>query len=201
MKTLVIATANKGKAQEFQALFADYPVTIKTLLDFPEIGEIEETGTTFAENAALKAETVANLLNIPVLADDSGLIVDYLDGAPGVYSARYAGDGHDDKKNNKKLLKNLTGVPYEQRTARFHCTLAIAVQQQQTIFYSGEVSGYITEEERGASGFGYDPLFYLPNYQKTMAEIAASEKNKISHRANALAKLAKDIDILIQKID
>lgn len=201
MKTLVIATANKGKAQEFQALFADYPVTIKTLLDFPEIGEIEETGITFAENAALKAETVANLLNIPVLADDSGLIVDYLDGAPGVYSARYAGDGHDDKKNNKKLLKNLTGVPYEQRTARFHCTLAIAVPQQQTIFYSGEVSGYITEEERGASGFGYDPLFYLPNYQKTMAEIAASEKNKISHRANALAKLAKDIDILIQKID
>lgn len=201
MKKLVIATANKGKVEEFRSLFAKYPISIQTLLDFPEIGEIEETGTTFAENAAIKAETVSKRLNIPVLADDSGLMVDYLDGAPGIYSARYAGSGHDDEKNNEKLLANLKGVPKEKRTAKFHCTLAIAIPAEPTYFYDGEVAGYITEEKSGKSGFGYDPLFYLPNYQATMAELDPAEKNKISHRASALANLSKDLEKVIKKMN
>lgn len=139
MSKIIIATANKGKAKEFEKIFAKFNIEVATLADFPEIGEIEETGTTFAENAALKAETVASVLNQTVIADDSGLIVDALDGAPGVYSARYAGVAHDDAKNNEKLLKNLEGVEPDKRTARFHCTLAVATPSEKTSFYTGEV--------------------------------------------------------------
>lgn len=200
MSKIIIATANKGKAKEFEKTFAKFNIEVATLADFPEIGEIEETGTTFAENAALKAETVASVLNQTVIADDSGLIVDALDGAPGVYSARYAGVAHDDAKNNEKLLKNLEGVEPDNRTARFHCTLAVATPSEKTSFYTGEVEGVIAEQLCGTNGFGYDPLFFLPEFGLTMAEIPAEKKNEISHRANAIKQLEKDLAEVVEKV-
>ncbi|WP_239254770.1 XTP/dITP diphosphatase [Listeria ilorinensis] len=200
MKQLVIATANPGKAKEFEEMLAPYGITIKTLADFPEIGEIEETGTTFAENAALKAETVAKQIGEVVIADDSGLMVDALDGAPGIYSARYAGEAHNDAKNNEKLLNDLQNVVEEARTAKFHCTLAVSSPTGQTDFYTGEVKGIIATAPSGSNGFGYDPLFYLPEYGTTMANLSPEEKNKISHRANALKRLAENIEKLLAKI-
>lgn len=187
--TVVIATANPGKAQEFQALFNEKGYEVKTLLDYPEIPEVAETGTTFAENATLKAEAIAKRLNCVVIADDSGLMVDDLAGQPGVYSARYAGEMKNDAANNAKLLHVLTNVPEEKRSAAFHCTLAIAAPNKATLLVSGEVSGRILTIPRGENGFGYDPLFYVPEFDKSMAELTASEKNKISHRAKALIEL------------
>ncbi|MBC1473224.1 XTP/dITP diphosphatase [Listeria grandensis] len=200
MKKLVIATNNVGKAQEFEKLFGAHGIEILTLADFPEIGEIEETGTTFAENAALKAETVANQIGQVVIGDDSGLIVDALDGAPGVYSARYAGNQHNDADNNEKLMKELRDVPKSARQARFHCTLAIAFPDEATQFFTGECEGEILALPQGKNGFGYDPLFYLPEFDKSMAEITPDQKNKISHRGKALEKVAKNIDQLLEKI-
>ncbi|MBC2054965.1 XTP/dITP diphosphatase [Listeria booriae] len=200
MKKLVIATNNSGKAKEFEKLFGAHGIEILTLADFKEIGEIEETGTTFAENAALKAETVAQKINQVVIGDDSGLIVDALNGAPGVYSARYAGNQHNDADNNEKLLKELTDVPASARQARFHCTLAVAFPGEETQFFTGECEGSILAAPQGENGFGYDPLFYLASFDKSMAEIPPEEKNKISHRAKALEKVAKNIDQLIEKI-
>ncbi|WP_163653620.1 XTP/dITP diphosphatase [Listeria sp. PSOL-1] len=201
MKKLVIATHNRGKAREFEAMLAKYQVEVLTLADFPDIKEIEETGTTFAENAALKAETVAKKLGTTVIADDSGLIVDALHGAPGVYSARYAGFDHNDAKNNEKLLAELKGIPKEKRTARFHTTLAVSSPRTTTDFYTGECSGLIAEKPSGENGFGYDPLFYVPEKGTTMANLPSEEKNKISHRANALKELAKNIEKLLAKIE
>ncbi|MBC2284741.1 XTP/dITP diphosphatase [Listeria booriae] len=200
MKKLVIATNNPGKAKEFEKLFGAHGIEILTLADFPEIGEIEETGTTFSENAALKAETVSKKINQVVIGDDSGLIVDALNGAPGVYSARYAGNQHNDADNNEKLLKELTDVPASARQARFHCTLAIAFPGEETQFFTSECEGSILTAPQGENGFGYDPLFYLASFDKSMAEIPPEEKNKISHRAKALEKVAKNIDQLIEKI-
>ncbi|EUJ53541.1 XTP/dITP diphosphatase [Listeria fleischmannii] len=200
MRKLVIATGNVGKAQEFVGIFSQYDVEILTLKDFPEIGEIEETGTTFAENAALKAQTVAKILNTTVLADDSGLIVDALGGAPGIYSARYAGD-HNDAKNNEKLLNELKDVPDEKRTARFHCTLAIATPHGEVDYFEGDCEGQIAQELSGENGFGYDPLFLLPDRGITMANLKPEEKNQISHRANAIKALGKNIEKVLEKID
>ncbi|MBC1499898.1 XTP/dITP diphosphatase [Listeria weihenstephanensis] len=200
MKKLVIATNNIGKAKEFEKLFGAHGIEILTLADFPEIGEIEETGTTFAENAALKAETVSKQIGQVVIGDDSGLIVDALDGAPGIYSARYAGNQHNDADNNKKLLQELSGVPNDARQAKFHCTLAIAIPDQTTQFFSGECEGSILTAPQGENGFGYDPLFYVAEFDKSMAEIAPEQKNKISHRAKALEKVSKNIDQLLEKI-
>lgn len=200
MRKLVIATGNVGKAQEFVGIFSQYDVEILTLKDFPEIGEIEETGTTFAENAALKAQTVAKILNTTVLADDSGLIVDALGGAPGIYSARYAGD-HNDAKNNEKLLNELKDVPDEKRTARFHCTLAIATPHGEVDYFEGDCEGQIAHELSGENGFGYDPLFLLPDRGITMANLKPEEKNQISHRANAIKALGKNIEKVLEKID
>ncbi|EUJ27406.1 nucleoside-triphosphatase [Listeria floridensis FSL S10-1187] len=201
MRELVIATANKGKAMEYEQILGSHDIKILTLLDFPEIGDIEETGTTFAENAAIKAETVAKLLNKTVLADDSGLVVDALDGAPGVYSARYAGEAHNDAKNNEKLLKELKDIPAEKRTARFHCTLAIATPDGALDYFDGECEGRIAEAPSGTNGFGYDPLFYLPNFGTTMANLTPEQKNKISHRGNAIKELGKNIEKVLAKID
>ncbi|WP_430536145.1 XTP/dITP diphosphatase [Listeria rocourtiae] len=200
MKKLVIATNNVGKAREFEKLFGAYGIEILTLADFPEIGEIDETGTTFAENAALKAETVAEQIGQVVIGDDSGLIVEALDGAPGVYSARYAGNQHNDADNNEKLLRELTDVPDESRQAKFHCTLAIAFPGSPSEFFTGECAGKILTAPQGVNGFGYDPLFYLEEFDQSMAEISAEQKNKISHRAKALEKIAKNIDQLLEKI-
>ncbi|WP_018659821.1 XTP/dITP diphosphatase [Allofustis seminis] len=192
-KEIVIATHNKGKAREFHDLFKALGYKIKTLKDFPMLPAIEETGTTFEENALLKAQTVAHALNIPVLADDSGLAVEYLNGAPGVYSARYAGIDGNDRKNNQKLLEALKGVPSEERGAKFLCTLALVKQNEAPIIVTGEVEGVILTEPQGENGFGYDPLFYIPALGKSFAEISIEEKNKLSHRANAIKKLRQQL--------
>ncbi|WP_414839838.1 ribonuclease PH [Carnobacterium sp. TMP28] len=187
--TILIATNNQGKAREFEALFAKKGIQVKTLLDYPEIPEVEETGTTFAENALLKAETIANKLNMIVLADDSGLKVDALEGRPGIFSARYAGEPKSDAANNAKLLHELTAIPREMRTAQFHCTLALAYPNKQSLVVEGEVEGIILGIPRGENGFGYDSLFYVADIEKSMAELSDVEKNKKSHRAKALLKL------------
>ncbi len=196
----MIATANKGKVKEFEEILGSHDIKILTLLDFPEIGEIEETGKTFKENAALKATTVAKILNKTVLADDSGLVVDALDGAPGVYSARYAGEAHNDAKNNEKLLNELKNVKPGDRTARFHCTLAISTPAGEVDYYEGECPGEIALELSGANGFGYDPLFYLPDFGVTMANLTPDQKNSISHRGNAIKELGKNIEKVLEKI-
>lgn len=196
---ILIATNNAGKAREFEALFAKKGFKVKTLRDFPEIPEVEETGTTFEENALLKAETIAQTFNMLVLADDSGLKVDALDGAPGVYSARYAGEYKSDAANNAKLLHELTGVSKEKRTAQFHCTLALALPGKDSLVVKGEIEGFILTIPKGDNGFGYDPLFYVESKEKTMAELSQEEKNTISHRAVALEKLEQAWDEWINR--
>ncbi|AWZ43705.1 XTP/dITP diphosphatase [Latilactobacillus sakei] len=190
MPTIVIATKNPGKAQEFHAMFEKEGIQIKTLLDYPELPEINETGQTFEENARLKADQIAAILQLPVLADDSGLMVDALDGRPGIYSARFAGD-HNDAGNNAKLLYELTGVPAEKRTAHFHTTLVFAKPDRpdDDLVVEGSVNGRILGIPRGDNGFGYDPLFYVPELDKSMAELSMAEKNAISHRAKAIENL------------
>lgn len=194
MKKIVIATKNINKANEFKELFEKYNYTIETLVDHPEISEIQENGTTFEENAKLKAHAVAQQLQIPVLADDSGLQVDALFGQPGIYSARYAGD-HNDAANNAKLLSELGGVPEEKRTARFVSTLVLSHPNNEIedVVVSGKVEGLIATLPSGDNGFGYDPLFFVPELGMTMAQVPMSEKNKISHRAKALSNLEKEI--------
>lgn len=188
-KTIVIATRNFGKAKEFKNLFAEKGYQVKTLLDFPELPDVEETGRTFEENARLKAETIARLLNKPVLADDSGLMVEALNGLPGIYSARFAGESKSDASNNAKLLHELSGVPREKRSATFHCTLVFAAPDKDSLVVEGNWNGEIGTIPRGENGFGYDPLFFVPSEGKTAAELSEEEKNKISHRALAVAKL------------
>lgn len=193
---VIIATKNRGKASEFASLFANYPVELMTLLDIDGAPDIEENGTTFEENAIIKAEGIRKLIDAIVIADDSGLMVDILDGMPGIYSARYAGEEKSDDANIDKLLKELEGVPLEKRTARFFCALAIAIPEQKTITVSGTCEGIILDEKRGNNGFGYDPIFYVPELGRTMAELTQEEKNKISHRTNALKKLVPIIEKL-----
>ncbi len=196
MKQVVIATKNKGKAKDFEALFTPLGYEVVTMFDVAPNMEIEETGTTFEENAVLKAETLSNALGTIVIADDSGLAVDALDGAPGVYSARYAGD-HDDEANIVKVLENLKGLPEEKRTARFMCALAIAGPDLETTTVFGSCEGIILEEKRGTNGFGYDPIFFVPALNRAMAELTPEEKGAISHRGNAIRKLADLLPTLL----
>lgn len=190
-RTIVIATRNSGKAKEFAALFAKEGYQIKTLLDYPDLPDVEETGMTFEENARLKAETIAQLLQQPVLADDSGLVVDALNGMPGIFSARFAGERKSDAANNAKLLHELTNVPDEQRTAHFHCTLVFAAPQKESLVVEADWDGRIARIPQGDNGFGYDPLFIVPGYDKTSAELTSEEKNKISHRGMAVKELER----------
>ncbi|AKP79695.1 MULTISPECIES: XTP/dITP diphosphatase [Priestia] len=194
MREIIIATKNAGKVKDFETLFSPKGFKVTSLLDFPEIEDVEETGVTFAENATLKAETISSALNKPVIADDSGLAIDALNGEPGVYSARYAGENKDDNANIEKVLQKLHDVPFEKRTARFHCTLAIAVPGKRTELVEGTCEGRILEEKRGENGFGYDPIFFVEKWNCSMAELSKEQKNQISHRANALEKLAPLID-------
>lgn len=188
-QTVVIATGNSGKAREFAKMFHDAGYEIKTMNDFPELPEVAETGNTFEENARLKAETIANILQCPVLADDSGLKVDALNGMPGVYSARFAGEQKNDAANNAKLLHELTGVSDEQRTAQFHCTLVFAAPKKESLVVEADWPGKIARIPQGDNGFGYDPLFIPEGSEKTAAQMSESEKNKVSHRGQALKKL------------
>ena len=196
MKQVVIATKNKGKAKDFEALFTPLGYEVVTMFDVAPEMEIEETGTTFEENAVLKAETLSKALGTIVIADDSGLAVDALDGAPGVYSARYAGD-HDDEANIVKVLENLKGLPEEKRAARFMCALAIAGPELETTTVFGSCEGVILEEKRGTNGFGYDPIFFVPALDRAMAELTPEEKGAISHRGNAIRKLADLLPTLL----
>lgn len=187
---LAIATNNAHKLQEIRAILGD---SFDELLSLGDLGiniDIEETGTTFKENAILKAETICKLCGMPTLADDTGLMVDALDGTPGVYSARYAGIEHNDKNNRALLLKNLQNV--ENRNAHFETVIAICFPNGDILTSSGRVDGYILHEERGDEGFGYDSLFYSNELEKSFAEATSYEKNSVSHRGRALrAMLAK----------
>ncbi|MCI5774978.1 MAG: XTP/dITP diphosphatase [Aerococcus sp.] len=194
MKKVIIATRNPGKAREFSALFQPLGYTAETLIDHPEIPDVDETGTTFVENATLKATAVAKALHCPVLADDSGLSVDALDGRPGVYSARYAGLEKDTAKNNQKLLDELAGIPDNERTAHYTCVLVISNADGKRVkTYEATWEGTILTAPRGENGFGYDPLFYVPEYKKTAAELEPSVKDAISHRGRAIQQLADDL--------
>lgn len=197
MKQVVIATKNKGKAKDFEALFNPFGYEVVTMFEVAPDLEIEETGTTFEENAILKAETLANLLGKIVIADDSGLAIDALNGEPGVYSARYAGD-HDDEANMVKVLANMKDVREEERTARFCCALAIAGPNMETKTVFGTCEGIIAYEKKGSNGFGYDPIFYVPALEKHMAELSGEEKGAISHRGNAIRKLALQLAELLK---
>lgn len=200
MKQVVIATKNKGKAMDFEAIFGPLGFEVVTLFDVAPDLDIEETGTTFEENAILKAETVANMLGKIVIADDSGLQIDALNGEPGVYSARYAGD-HDDEANMQKALKNLEGIKEEDRTARFCCALAIAGPNQETTTVFGTCEGLILTEKRGTNGFGYDPIFFVPQLNKAMAELTPAEKGAISHRGNAIRLLADQLPTWVSEVE
>lgn len=196
-KRVIIATKNKGKAKEFQHMFAPYGYEVQTLLDLPHIDDVEETGVTFEENAILKAETVAEELGALVIADDSGLSIDAIEGRPGVYSARYAGEEKSDEANMEKVLGELESVDESDRTARFYCVLAIAGPDMETKTVTGTCEGMILREKRGTNGFGYDPIFFVPSLDKTMAELTQKEKSRISHRGHALEKLGNIISDLV----
>ena len=184
---LLIGTKNGNKIKEISAILMDFDVEIKSLLDFPDIDDVEETGTTFETNAKQKAEAWARMTGLMTIADDSGLCVDALDGAPGVYSARYAGLDKDYAANNEKLLKVLKNTPEQLRTAHFITVIACATPENGTLFtVTGTVDGLITRELRGDNGFGYDPLFFYPPENATFAEIPAHKKNRLSHRFHAL---------------
>lgn len=185
---ILLATQNLGKVKELQELLQGEEIKVISLRDIANWEEVEETGATFAENAALKARVAAQRTGLVSLADDSGLVVDALKGAPGVYSARYAGEPKDDERNNEKLLKELEGVPEEKRIGRFRCALVIATPKGEEYLTEGTVEGRILRERRGKEGFGYDPLFYLPDFCRTMAELNVNQKNKLSHRAQAFQK-------------
>ncbi len=194
-KTILVATTNPGKVRELRALLGD-EVEWKSLADFPGVGEVKEDGATFAENARKKAMSYAQATGLWTLADDSGLEVDALGGAPGVNSARFSGaraQGADrkviDRRNMEKLLSLLRGVPREQRTARFTCCLCLASPEKVLIETRGTLEGLITEEPAGTGGFGYDPVFLVPQLGKTVAQLGEEEKNVISHRGNAMRKL------------
>lgn len=189
MDELIIATKNAGKAKEFQQFFAQLHIRVKSLLDFDDLPDVEETGTTFAENARLKAETIAELLNMPVLADDSGLEIDALQGRPGIYSARYAGVDKDDEANIRKVLEEMQSVPMEKRTARFVCVLALAEKGKETVITEGYCEGKIALHPAGENGFGYDPIFIPEGYTNTLAELNPSVKQEISHRRHAMDQL------------
>lgn len=191
LTTIIIASKNKGKIDEIKDMLSDFPIEILSLNHYPNAPDVEENGRTFLENALLKARAIADFTGMPVLADDSGLEVDHLAGGPGIFSARYAGADATDEENNHKLLLALKDVPATQRGASFRCVLVLYLPHGEYQAFEGCWRGRIGDEFRGGHGFGYDPLFYLPEIAKTVAEITAAEKNKLSHRSQAVHKLKK----------
>ena len=199
MKRLILASNNKKKIKEMQEILKELNIEVKSLENENINIDVVEDGKTFEENAKKKAKEIYEFLlkrgdkNFIVLADDSGLTVEYLNGEPGIYSARYAGEHGNDKKNNEKLLKNLRGVHKENRGAKFICQLALFTERGEYFKVTGEVNGYIIEELHGEGGFGYDPLFFYEPLNKTFAQLTSEEKNEISHRGVALKELKKII--------
>ncbi len=192
MQKLLVATRNPGKVAEYRRLLADLPIQLVTLDELGVTQEVEETEPTFAGNAVLKARSYAQITGLWTWADDSGLEVDALGGRPGVLSARYAGPDATDEARWRKLLEELADAPPEKRTARFRCVVAIALPDGRVFTREGSVEGRIAERPRGSQGFGYDPVFYLPELDATMAELPPEVKNRISHRARA-AQAAKEV--------
>ena len=186
---VVIATRNPGKFREIKAILSSLPLKFLSLEDFPDLPEVVEDGATFAENAGKKARTIADSTGRPAIADDSGLVVDALQGRPGVYSSRYAGENATDRQRCQKLLEEMSSIPEGKRQARFVCVMAVALPRGRMEIVEGECPGWVTSTPRGKRGFGYDPIFFAPEFGKTMAELEPEEKNRISHRARALEKL------------
>jgi XTP/dITP diphosphohydrolase len=185
---LVLATGNAGKQREIQQMLGD-AFDVKTLKDIPDVPEIIEDGDTFVANAIKKARTVCNHTGLPTLGDDSGLEVDILNGAPGIFSARFAGVNATDEANNRKLLNALRGVSDDQLGAQFHCVMALALPDGRTETSEGIWRGRIVRNPRGSNGFGYDPLFFVPSHTCTSAELSTPEKNTLSHRGRALRNM------------
>ena len=186
---LVLATRNRHKGAELAALLADLPIRIRTMDDFPEVPDVVEDGDTCEANAIKKARAVLQSTGLLAVADDTGLEVDALGGRPGVYAARYAGLQATYEDNWRKLLDEMSGVPRDRRTARFVTVAAVALPSQAVEVTTGRLDGLIAEEPSGARGFGYDPVFYVPELGKTLAELSSEEKNRISHRAKAFAQV------------
>ena len=193
MKEIVLASSNAGKVREVEMMMKDMGIRVIPLSETSFDEEIEENGATFEENAVIKAKAVAEKLNVPVLADDSGLEIDYLDKAPGIYSARYLGHDTPYSIKNKMILEKLDGVPDEQRTARFVCSMALALPYGATVTTTATMEGRIAYEIKGENGFGYDPIFYLPEFGMSSAEISPEQKNEISHRGKALRQMKEEI--------
>lgn len=200
-KTILVATQNEKKRAEIKEILKDvHGIVLRGQDYFPFLPEVEEDGTTFQENAVKKATILAKVCNTWAMADDSGLEIDALHGRPGVYSCRYAGNNATDEENRIKVLSELIGVPKKRRTARFVCAIALAGPYGLFFTVEGRCEGFITEESKGKYGFGYDPIFYVPDYHQTFAELNPFIKNKISHRANALMLFKEQIQPLILKI-
>lgn len=189
MIELLVASGNKGKLREFEKLLEGVVETILSPADFPGLPEVEEDGDSFEANALKKARCAALFTGKPVLADDSGLCVDHLGGRPGVYSARFAGEGAGDAANNALLLQEMAGVPREERTGAFHCVIALCLPDGSCQTFDGMLKGEILEAPRGEGGFGYDPLFLVPEYGQTFSELPMEIKNAISHRGRAMQML------------
>jgi len=192
---IVLASGNKGKLKEFNQVLGDLQVEVVPQSDF-QVSDADETGLSFVENAILKARHAAEATGLPALADDSGLEVDALSGAPGIYSARFSGAGATDAKNNSYLLEKLEGIPAEQRSARFRCILVFMrhANDPTPLICQGSWEGQILEQASGDNGFGYDPLFWIPALEKTSAQLPPEEKNKLSHRGQAVAQLKQAIE-------
>ncbi len=196
---LVLASTNKGKTREIRDLLKDFPLDIKNLTDFGPIPPVIEDGATFDDNAYKKASFTARVLGYPAMADDSGLCVEALGGAPGILSARYAGDHATDADNVAKLLKDLER--HDNRRAAFECVISIAVPTGAALTYEGRCEGIITREPAGENGFGYDPLFFYPKFNKTFAQIPMEQKAQESHRGTALQQVAEEMDKILEWID
>ena len=189
---IVLATRNEGKVRELREMLKDFPVDLKSLNDFGPIPEVVEDGATFDDNAYKKASFTAKVLGIPAMADDSGLMVEALGGAPGIKSARYAGEDTTDADNIRKLLSDMEGI--SDRRAAFECVISIAVPKGPALTYEARCDGEITNEPSGEEGFGYDPVFYYPPLKKTFANLTMEEKNQVSHRGKALKEVAEEFD-------
>ena len=187
LNTIVLATQNRDKREELQEALSEFTVKILSLNDFPFIGEIEEVGQTLLENSMIKAKTVHNLTQLPVIADDTGLEVEALNGAPGIYSARYAGEDVTYEDNVNKLLAEMENIPLENRKAQFRTVISF-VDKDRELWTEGRIKGIIGESAKGKNGFGYDPVFFVPELEKTFSELSIGEKNKISHRGLAMKK-------------
>ena len=196
---LLIATRNPGKLREYEQLLAGLPLSLTYLSREGITQEVEETGETFAENAIRKAQEYARVSGLLTLADDSGLEVDALGGEPGVHSARYAGPGADDEDRYQLLLEKMQDVPWEKRGARFRCVIAIADPEGETYNAEGACEGMIAVAPQGDYGFGYDPVFYLPEHDRTMAELPPEVKNRISHRARAVQEMRGTLERILRR--